>query len=59
MTEPRLAKIIQLTDPEPGRTFVVGIQDAEGEELRRWQISREQLLNLNHQTADLLRRAFS
>lgn len=58
MTEPALAKIIQLTDPDPGRTFVVGIQEAGGEELKRWRISREQLLNLNAATADILKRAF-
>lgn len=56
-TTERPAKLAFLTDPEPGRVFLLNIQE-EGQECRRYQITREQLLNLNHQTADVLRRAF-
>lgn len=54
--QPQPAQSVVLTDPEPGM-FVLGTQ-VEGEEFRRITINREQLLKLNHETADVLRRAF-
>lgn len=56
MTEPQAAKTVVLTDPSPG-VFMLGTQ-IEGEEFRQITINRDQLLKLNHETADVLRRAF-
>lgn len=56
MTEPRPADVMQLTDPEPG-AFVLVLR-AEGGELQRFMLNRDQLFELNHQTADILRKAF-
>lgn len=56
MTE-RQAKFAFLTDPEPGRVFLLNVQEEQGE-CQRWSINRDQLLNLNKQTADMLVRAF-
>lgn len=54
--QPQAAQTVFLIDPEPG-VFVLGTQ-VEGEDLRRITINRDQLLKLNHETADVLRRAF-
>lgn len=56
MSEPAPAKFCFLTAPEPG-VFLLNVQE-EGEEIRRWQLNRDQLFNLNSQTADILKKAF-
>ena len=56
MTEPRSAKLAYLTDPDPRRP-VLNVQ-VDDEEIQRFEINRDQLLNLNKQTADILVKAF-
>jgi hypothetical protein len=46
------AKLAFLTNPAPGEA-VFNVQ-VEGEELRRFELTRDQLFNLNSQTADIL-----
>lgn len=56
--DPRRAQYIILTDPEPGRVFVLAVQ-AEGDtELKQMLVSRELLLKLNADMGDILVRAF-
>lgn len=55
MTAPQPAKLAFLTSPEPG-VYLLNVQEAE--ELRRWQLTRDQLFNLNKDTADILVKAF-
>ena len=55
MGEP-LAKAVFLTDPERGVTLL-NVQ-VEGGEIQRFQINRNQLFELNHQTADILRKEY-
>lgn len=56
MTEPRPADLAFLTDPERG-VFVLNVQ-VEGEELRCFRLNRDQVFNLNKDTADILVKAF-
>ena len=56
MTDPRPAKNINLTDPEPG-VFVFSAQTDDGE-LKQYRLDRSQVLILNKQTADILVKAF-
>lgn len=56
MTEAVSADFIQLIDPEPGM-FVLNFR-AEGGELQRVKLNRDQVLNLNKDTADILVKAF-
>jgi len=56
MTEPRPAKLAYLTDPDPRRP-VLNVQVGD-EEIQRFEINRDQLLNLNQQAADILVKAF-
>lgn len=56
MSEPRPADFIQLMDPEPG-VFVLNFR-VEGGEQQLVQLNREQVLNLNKDTADILVKAF-
>lgn len=56
MTEPPEAKLAFLTDPERGVT-ILNVQVGD-EELQRFRINRNHLFELNHQTADILRKEF-
>jgi len=56
MSEYPEAKLAFLTDPERGVT-ILNIQVGEGE-LQRFRINRNHLFELNHQTADILRKEF-
>lgn len=50
------AKLAFLTDPERG-VAVLNVQAGDGE-LQRFRITRNQLFELNHQTADILRKEY-
>ena len=56
MDDLREAKLVFLTDPERGLT-IMNVQVGD-EELQRFRINRNHLFELNHQTADILRKEF-
>lgn len=56
MIGPSEARLVFLTDPERGTTLL-NVQVGEGE-LMIFRITRNQLFELNHQTADILRKEY-